>query len=262
MPAPALATVATLDEFDGTRAALACASTLPRLEQPDAVVERLDWNERFPTQLDLEPPASAPPLAVSDVADREEFRASRLYRDIYAPLGIEDELVIEFRSVAGPATFRLAHGSWGFSEEIREQALEIQRVLVVMSALRRERETARAGGPVARRLAEESGRFVLVSDRAGELINVDGSSATVGETLASTIRSAVALAIGDPGEGAPGDPLIELTVPGSNGTPMTVQVLAPHAGSALFPILVQRGRAAVAPEDLQRHGLTGARPRS
>lgn len=254
---PALASAATLDEYDGARASLACASTVPRLEQPDAIAERLSWNERFPTLLDSSPVASALPLAVSDVTDRGEFQRSRLYRELYAPLGIEDEIVIEFRAVAGPATLRISHGDWGFSEEARGAAGEIQRVLTVMCALRRERETARAAGPTTRALAEESGRFVLVSDRAGELINGDGSLAEVGETLASTIRSAVALAIADPGSAPPGEPLVELTVPGGSGAPMTVQVLAPRDGSALFPILVERGRAAVTPEDLRRYGLTG-----
>lgn len=254
---PSFAAVATLDEFDGSRSSLACASTEPALEDGAAAAERLTWNERFPTLLDLDPPASAPPLAISDVTDQAGYRASALYRSWYAPLGIEDELVIEYPGVAGPATVRLGHGAWGFGEYPRSLALEIQRVLAVMCAVRRDRETLLTAGPVARMLAEESGRFVLVSDRAGSLINVDGSASDVDGTLASTIRSAVALATAEPVTAAPGDPLVELTVPAGGGAPTTVQVLAPRGGSALLAILVQRARAGVTSEDLKRHGLTG-----
>lgn len=253
---PGFASVVTLDEVDGSRTALACASTVPRLEADDAVAERLTWNERFPTLLDLDPPASAPPMAISDIANQASYRASALYRSYYAPLGIEDELVIEYPGVAGPVTLRLGHGAWGFREEARARALEIQRVLTVMCAVRRERETLLTAGPVTRMLAEESGRFVLVSDRTGSLINTDGTPSDVDGILASTIRSAVALATAEAGPAEPGEPLVELTVPGG-GAPMTVQVLAPRGGSALLAILVQRARAGVTTADLERHGLTG-----
>jgi DNA-binding CsgD family transcriptional regulator len=254
---PGVAVVATMDEFDGARSSLFCASTEPSLEASDAVQERLAWNERFPTLLDSVPVASAPPLAVSDVVGREEFRASRLYTAYYAGIGIEDELVIEFPAVAGPATLRLGRTEWGFDATTRALALEIQRVLTVMCTVRRERETVRAAAPVARLLAEESGRFVLVSDRAGNLIDVDGTPSQVEGVLASTIRSAVALANADAGTAEPGEPVIELSVPGSTGGPTTVQVLAGRDGSALLAILVQRPRAGVTPDDLRRHGLTG-----
>lgn len=256
--APAdVAHVVTLDEFDGARTSLFCASTVPELEASDAVQERLTWNERFPTLLDAVPVASAPPIAVSDVVGRDDFAASRLYTGYYAALGVEDELVIEFPGVAGPATLRLCHGEWGFKRETRAMALELQRVLTVMCAVRRERETVRATAPVTRLLAEESGRFVLVSDRAGNLIDVDGTPSQIDGTLASTIRSAVALAGADPGSAAPGEPMIELSVPSASGGPTTVQVLAGRDGSALLAVLVQRPRAGVTPEDLRRHGLTG-----
>jgi DNA-binding CsgD family transcriptional regulator len=219
------------------------------------VTARLRWVQEHPAIAPGgEPPAA--PTAISDVTSREDFQATGLYREVHREAGVEDELIVGFAGASGPSMLTLARDTWGFTACEHALAAELQRILLVMAGVRRDREAVHVGVHVARGLSDDLGRLVLVADSSGALRGIDGGAADLGEPLTGAVTSAVAVAAATPRGDDPDVPLIEMTVPSARGRQLTVRVLPPPDGSQLFPVVIERPPAGVRHEDLRGHGLT------
>ncbi len=217
-------TSATLDEFDGAR-------TVAPLRVHRAGARGAGCRGGAPA---LERATSRPCSTASGgerAADRDlRRRRSRgvpreqaLRRVLRATLGIEDELVIEFPGRRGPATLRARARTPGGSNAPRGRTrAEIQRVLTVMCGRPAGARDGAGRRPRSRGCSPTSpGRFVLVSDRAGNLIDVDGDAVAARRSRSRRrSRSAVvARRTPTPATVAPGEPMIELSVPAASGRP-------------------------------------------
>lgn len=243
---------ATFDAVEVSPLAPICASTDARLEAPEAIAARRRWSQEGPLAQHGAYEPDSRPLTISGVMSREAFRAGGSYRALYGPPGIEDQLVI----CAAGTVLHLDRLSWEFSAHEQRQAAEIQRILRVMWAVQRDRETRRIGATVAMGLAQKSGRAVLVRDRAGRLLDLGGTPVALEEPVASAVSSAVAVALLSPPKDDDGQPLVEITVPTGDSGHLSIRVLAPPAPGSLLAVVVERAPSGPALEDLLRHNLT------
>ncbi len=196
------------------------------------------------------------PRAISQLVDRRSFASTRLYRELYRDLGILDQLLIPIPHPAAAVSVAIGRRSWGFSEHELALARVLQRILTVARRWQREREAVRVGIPLAGMLAGNDGRRILLSDRYGEVLRLDGAPADVDRRLQGAIRHAVDLACEAPAGGTPGRPLVEMTVPSADEKPVDVRVLGSAGESDLVPVVIEPPAPRPPERAAVRHPLT------
>jgi DNA-binding CsgD family transcriptional regulator len=196
-------------------------------------------------------------VAISDLMDRDAFRATRLYRALYREIGGEDQIAISAPTPSLVVGVAINRDSWGFSERDR-LVLDLVRPHLAQ-AHRNAAELA-----LARQALALSGAAVVRLDRDGRIAEADDRARAA---LATAFDAWAASSAGLPHDLAawaaeqagrlatdPGVPLAPLVVEGSRARLTARYVPAtPYSGACIVVRVEERG---VSADVARRYGLS------
>lgn len=240
------------NEVDPERGIAMTVAIPERLMAPETVSRYLELRDDHAAVVRIRSGGDAP-IAISDVVDRETFAASALYRELFVGLGMLDQLIIPLEHPLATVSIGIGRADWGFSDGEHETARLLQRCVSAALGLQLRLEARRTSSVLTGRTLARHGATVLLSDRHGRLTDLDGDPADPGAPLGEAIRAAVGRA-----RGATQRP-VETVVEDAERGRLTVRVLPPAAGGALWPVVVLGERTAFTRDDLLDLGLTPRR---
>ncbi len=247
---------ASFDEVCTSSGSVVIVASDPRLMQPGVVAAYRRLRPGHPVVAHGERTGDLRSRAISQLVSEEEFRQSPLYRELFADLGVLDQLILPIPHHVATVGLVISRSSWGFGEAELVLAERLRRLLTIAYRWQLEHEAIRIGVPLTRACAETAGEQVLLSDQHGDVLLPEGTPAELEPGLQSAVSHAVSIALRNPVSSSPDRPLVELTMQLTASEEISLRVLPRRPGSDLLPVVIDRSPAMLRPAELSRHGLT------
>ena len=248
--------IASFNEVCTSTGSIVMVASDPRLMQPEVIDAYRRLRLGHPLVAHREATGDLRAHTISQFVGEEEFRRSPLHRELFAGLGILDQLILPIPHHVATVGLVISRSTWGFRDAELVFAERLRRLLTVAYRWQREHEATRIGMPLTSACAETAGEQVLLSDQHGDVLFPDGTPADLEPALHSAVSHAVGIALRSPAPSSPDRPLVELTTQVTPSEEISLRVLPCRPGSDLLPVVVDRLPETLRPGELSRRGLT------